>query len=239
MVRAEAIRRGYHAGMGDVTLQLDLAARLVMAAVFGAAVGFEREIHGHPAGMRTHLLVSLGSALFTVLSIHGFAASATAPVDPSRIAAQIVSGIGFLGAGAILKEGLSIRGLTTAASLWATAAIGLAAGAGQYILAFIGAAIVLFSLWPLNRIAERIHGMERQLTRVRIALEQLDALAHVTRLLTDNRLEIVGVQTQRIRKGRYEVDIDVTVRAASNLEAAIAAVARIDGVEIIESGANE
>jgi putative Mg2+ transporter-C (MgtC) family protein len=189
--------------------------------------------------MRTHLLVSLGSALFTVLSIHGFAASPAAPVDPSRIAAQIVSGIGFLGAGAILKDGLSIRGLTTAASLWATAAIGLAAGAGQYVLAFVGAAIVLFSLWPLNRIAERIHGMERQLTRVRIALEQLDALAAVTRLMTDNRLEIVGVQTQRIRKGRYEVDIDVTVRAASNLEAAIAAAARIDGVEIIESGTTE
>jgi putative Mg2+ transporter-C (MgtC) family protein len=225
--------------MGDVTLQLDLSARLVLAAVFGAAVGFERELHGHPAGMRTHLLVSLGSALFTVLSIYGFAASASAPVDPTRIAAQIVSGIGFLGAGAILKEGLSIRGLTTAASLWATAAVGLAAGAGQHVLAVVGTAIIVFSLWPLNLVADRIHGLEKQLTRIRIALERLDALAPVTKILTDQRLEIVGIQTQRIRKGRYEVDIDVTVRPASNLGVALEAAARIDGVEIIEAGTTD
>jgi putative Mg2+ transporter-C (MgtC) family protein len=225
--------------MGDVTLQLDLSARLVLAAVFGAAVGFERELHGHPAGMRTHLLVSLGSALFTVLSIYGFAASASAPVDPTRIAAQIVSGIGFLGAGASLKEGLSIRGLTTAASLWATAAVGLAAGAGQHVLAVVGTAIIVFSLWPLNLVADRIHGLEKQLTRIRIALERLDALAPVTKILTDQRLEIVGIQTQRIRKGRYEVDIDVTVRPASNLGVALEAAARIDGVEIIEAGTTD
>ena len=102
----------------DVTLQLDLAFRLVVAAVLGALVGLEREIHAHPAGMRTHLLVSLGSAMFTVLSIHGFIGvldpgQGAAP-DPTRIAAQIVSGIGFLGAGAIIKYGTSIRGLTTA-----------------------------------------------------------------------------------------------------------------------------
>ena len=225
--------------MGDITLQLDLSVRLILASMFGAAVGFERELHGHPAGMRTHLLVSLGAALFTVLSIHGFASNTAAPVDPSRIAAQIVSGIGFLGAGAILKEGLSIRGLTTAASLWATAAVGLAAGAGQHVLAVTGTAIIVFSLWPLNRVAERIHGLEKQLTRIRIALERLDALAQVTKTLTDHRLEIIGVQTQRIRKGRYEVDIDVTIRPASNLGAALEAAARVEGVEIIEAGTTE
>ena len=145
---------------GNLTLQVDLALRLVVAAVLGAVVGFEREIHDHPAGMRTHLLVSLGSALFTVLSIYGFVgalgpAEQTAP-DPTRIAAQIVTGIGFLGAGAIIKYGTSIRGLTTAGSLWATAAIGMAAGAGQIIVAVVGTAIVVFSLWPLNRIVDRL-----------------------------------------------------------------------------------
>jgi putative Mg2+ transporter-C (MgtC) family protein len=225
--------------MPDVTPQLDLSVRLVLAAVFGAAVGFERELHGHPAGMRTHLLVALGSALFTVLSIHGFTASPATPVDPTRIAAQIVTGIGFLGAGAILKEGLSIRGLTTAASLWATAAVGLATGAGQHIIAVVGTAIVIFSLWPLNRVAERIHGLEKQRTRIRLAFDRLDALAAVTEALTDHRLEIVGVQSQRIRKGRYEVDVDVAVRPASNLGAALEAAARFDGVEIIEAGTTE
>src|SRR6185295_15936785 len=109
--------------MIDLPLQLDLSLRIVVAAALGLAVGFEREIHGHPAGLRTHMLVAAGSGLFTVLSAYGFEGVAghvagTAPIDPTRIAAQIVSGIGFLGAGAILKDGVVIRGLTTAASLW-------------------------------------------------------------------------------------------------------------------------
>ena len=144
----------------DLTQQLDTAARLVIAAVLGAAIGFEREIHDHPAGMRTHLLVALGSALFTVVSIFGFvgAVQGQAAVDPSRVAAQVVTGIGFLGAGAILKYGTSIRGLTTAASLWATAAIGMAVGTGAYLVAAIATGIVLISLWPLNWVVDRIHG---------------------------------------------------------------------------------
>ncbi len=136
----------------DLALQADLAVRMLIAAVFGAAIGLEREIHEHPAGMRTHLLVSLGSAIFTELSIFGFnggpAPNGSLPTDTSRIAAQVVSGIGFLGAGAILKYGTSIRGLTTAASLWATAAIGMATGAGEWLIAAVGTFIVVFSLWP-------------------------------------------------------------------------------------------
>ena len=116
----------------DLALQTDLSIRMLLAAVLGAAIGFEREIHDHPAGMRTHLLVSLGSTIFTILSIYGFefpsGPTGTVATDTSRVAAQIVSGIGFLGAGAILKYGTSIRGLTTAASLWTTAAIGTSLG---------------------------------------------------------------------------------------------------------------
>jgi putative Mg2+ transporter-C (MgtC) family protein len=225
--------------MLDVGLQADLAFRLVVSALFGAAVGVEREIHGHPAGMRTHLLVSLGSALFTVLSIHGFPAGQNVAVDPTRIAAQIVTGIGFLGAGAILKDGLSIRGLTTAASLWATAAIGLAAGAGQYVLATVGVAIVVFSLWPLSRVAERLHGRGGQRTRLHLALERLGLLAQVSHEVTEHRLEITGIRTEHVRKGRFEVEIDVTVRPGSNLIGAMEAIGRIEGVEIMESGGTD
>ena len=114
----------------DLAADTGYAIRLLLAAVLGAAVGLEREIHGHPAGMRTHLLVSLGAAGFTVLSIAAFPA---AGADPARVAAQIVTGIGFLGAGAILKQGVTITGLTTAASLWVVAAIGMAAGAGAWV----------------------------------------------------------------------------------------------------------
>jgi putative Mg2+ transporter-C (MgtC) family protein len=138
--------------MTDLNVQLELAARLIVAAILGAAIGLERERRDHPAGMRTHLLVGVGSATFTVLSIEAF----TAPgADPARIAAQIVTGIGFLGAGAILKRGESIRGLTTAASLWAVAAVGMAAGAGAWGVAVAATVIVIVSLWPLRIIEER------------------------------------------------------------------------------------
>jgi len=132
--------------------------RLALAAALGGAVGIEREIREREAGFRTHLLVALGSALFTIVSAYGFHAflSSGANVvraDPTRIAAQIVTGIGFLGAGAIIRQGLSIRGLTTAATLWVVAAIGLAVGAGYYGGALITTAIVLLALWPLRLLA--------------------------------------------------------------------------------------
>ena len=105
----------------SLATQLDLALRLTVGLVLGALIGFERELHRQPAGFRTHSLVSLGAALFTVVSAFGFGGDM---VDPTRIAAQIVSGIGFIGAGTILQYRGHIRGLTTAASLWSVAAIG-------------------------------------------------------------------------------------------------------------------
>jgi putative Mg2+ transporter-C (MgtC) family protein len=143
----------------DLAADTGFAFRLLLAAILGAAVGLEREIHGHPAGMRTHLLVSLGSAGFTVLSIAGFPA---AGADPARVAAQIVTGIGFLGAGAILKQGATIHGLTTAASLWVVAAVGMAAGAGAWVTALTITVIAIVSLWPLRLIAERLVHRDRQ-----------------------------------------------------------------------------
>ncbi len=227
-------------GMADPIIQFDVAVRLVIAAVLGAAIGVEREIHGHPAGMRTHLLVCVGSALFTGLSIYSFGASATpgAP-DPARVAAQIVAGIGFLGAGAIIKDGPSIRGLTTAASLWATAAIGMSAGTGEYIVATTASAIVVFSLWPLNRIAERLHRADKTTLQIRVTLEHLDALGEISGILAARRLELLGVRTQRIGKGRYEADFDVRVRQGSNAIAALEMIERIPGVELASSESQE
>jgi putative Mg2+ transporter-C (MgtC) family protein len=135
----------------------DVVLRLAVAAGLGAAVGFERELRDREAGVRTHLLVSLGSALFTVVSAYGFAEFYDgATVDPTRIAAQIVTGVGFLGAGAILREGLSIRGLTTAGSLWVVAAIGMGVGAGYYWPAVVGTALTVFALGPMRILIHRI-----------------------------------------------------------------------------------
>jgi putative Mg2+ transporter-C (MgtC) family protein len=140
--------------------------RLSLAAVLGGLIGVERELREREAGLRTHLLVALGSALFTIVGAYGFDAflnsgQAVVRADPTRIAAQIVTGIGFLGAGAIIRQGLSVRGLTTAATLWVVAAVGLAAGAGYYSAAVITTAVVLVALWPLRVAAFRVLGRFR------------------------------------------------------------------------------
>jgi uncharacterized membrane protein YhiD involved in acid resistance len=205
----------------DVALQLDLAFRLLVASVLGAVVGFEREIHEHPAGMRTHLLVAFGSAMFTILSIHGFVdvlapGQGTLP-DPTRIAAQIVTGIGFLGAGAILKYGTSIRGLTTAGSLWATSAI------------------VVFSLWPLNRIVERLRSGADRTIRVRLQLGRLDALGSITKELAAHRVELNGLQSQRTGKNRYEVELEMRPPAGVRVDAIVGLITALPDVELLES----
>ena len=125
-------------------MELEAALRLLLAAALGACVGYQRERSGKPAGLRTHILVSLGAALFTIVSIYGFGESA----DPARVAAGVVAGVGFLGAGAIIRgvRGGVVVGLTTAASMWIVAAIGLAAGAGFYIISAVATAIAVVVL---------------------------------------------------------------------------------------------
>lgn len=134
--------------------------RLLLAAALGASIGFEREINDQPAGFRTHLLVSLGAAMFTVAGAYGFEGltddGREMQFDPTRVAAQVVTGIGFLGAGAIIQRGLTIRGLTTAASLWVTAAIGLAAGSGYWEGAVATTTIALVALYGLKLLQKRV-----------------------------------------------------------------------------------
>lgn len=171
----------------------DALGRLALAAALGSIIGLEREFREREAGLRTHLLVSLGSALFTIVSAFGFHDVLThdpqvvVRLDPSRIAAQIVSGIGFLGAGAIIRQGLSIRGLTTAATLWVVAAIGMAAGAGFYSVAIITTVVALVALWPLRYVAYRmIDRVKPEEDRVVIELREGHSLAelltHVTQV---------------------------------------------------------
>lgn len=139
-------------------LPVDLAWRLLLAAGLGAAVGLEREYRQKPAGLRTNILIALGSALFTILSISMGHESGTA----DRIAAQIVTGIGFLGGGAILRSGNTVHGMTTAATIWVNAAIGVAAGMGQYALATATAVltlVVLGVLPPIEAYFERRAGL--------------------------------------------------------------------------------
>ncbi|HEV2005686.1 MAG TPA: MgtC/SapB family protein [Candidatus Limnocylindrales bacterium] len=225
--------------MIDLTLQLDLSLRLVLAAALGALIGGEREIHGHPAGIRTHMLVALGSGLFTVLSIHGFGQGPGVPIDPTRIAAQIVSGIGFLGAGAILKDGIVIRGLTTAASLWATAAVGMAAGAGEYIVGAVGAGVVLVSLWPINVLAQRLHGSDAPEVQLRLHLDRVDLVGRVSSILLEKKLEIGSISTQRLSKNSYQADLMVRARRSSALTSALEALSGVEGIDVVSTSQSD
>lgn len=139
----------------------EILVRILTASLLGGLVGLERDKHGRAAGLRTHLLVSLGAAVFTVISLEmsRYSGQGGPTADPGRIAAQIVTGIGFLGAGVILKAGTNVRGLTTAACLWTAAAIGMAAGAGFYLIAGVTTLVALAGLIVL-KFFERVYAKD-------------------------------------------------------------------------------
>ncbi|MCL5023945.1 MAG: MgtC/SapB family protein [Nitrospirae bacterium] len=138
----------------------EIIMRLLIGAIFGGIIGFERSTHGRPAGFRTHLLVCVASVLIMIVSEYYYYLSLIDPsyirIDPVRLAAGAVTGVGFLGAGVIIKTGLSVQGLTTAACLWVVSAIGLAVGSGLYIAGTVGFVITYLSLWLLRMIEDRM-----------------------------------------------------------------------------------
>src|SRR5437899_11251229 len=154
-----------------MALQWELLIRLVVGTLLGGVIGYERDVHGRPAGLRTHLIVALASTTFMLVSTHfvyfqHYGRDDLVTVDSSRIAASVVTGIGFLGGGAILRTGVTVQGLTTAAGLWLVAAIGLSAGAGMYV---VSAAATLFGVVALAVLRRFEHKAERLLRR-RISL---------------------------------------------------------------------
>jgi len=144
--------------------QWEIAIRLILSTVIGGLIGMEREVSNRPAGLRTHVLVALGSTLVMLVSIDGFHnTGANIRVgDPARLAAQVISGVGFLGAGTIMRTGGSVKGLTTAASLWVCAGIGLAVGSGYYMGGLLTAAIVIITLMSLRVIEKRRIGSKHR-----------------------------------------------------------------------------
>lgn len=180
--------------MDEVTT-LEMTLRLLAAAGLGAALGLERELNAQPAGFRTHLLVSLGSAMFAVAGV------VVAGSDPTRVAAQVVTGIGFLGAGAILRDGGSVKGLTTAASLWVTASVGLACGLGSVAVAGIATVIALAAL-VLLKLLEREVFPQRRGRVVRLSLESPAPLAEVA----ERAREVLGgkVDVERVAPGAHD-----------------------------------
>ncbi len=208
---------------------LELLGRLALAALLGGVIGAERELAVQSAGLRTHILLTIGACLFTVVSAYGFGA----PADPSRLAAQIVTGIGFLGGGAILRHGLNVKGMTTAASIWATASLGVAVGAGRYLLAVGATVLILVTLFGLRFVRNRLRGLAASREEFSLlARSDLD-LAQVADLARREGVGLRGLERERDGDSS-RVILVVKLPARYRPERLLDALAGLDGVNEVE-----
>lgn len=210
--------------------------RVFIAAILGAIIGFEREYRAKEAGVRTHFLVAMGSALFMILSQYGFGDMFDNPsisLDPSRIASQVVTGIGFIGAGTIIFQKHMIKGLTTAAGLWVTSAIGLACGAGMYLLATTATLLVLICLETIYFILHRFGSRNISVT---ISTDKRDKISRVLNRLRDDAVEIDSyeMKEQQSANGttRFIVAMELLVKRNKYQEQIINFMDKFEGVDI-------
>ncbi|HET9290855.1 MAG TPA: MgtC/SapB family protein [Actinomycetes bacterium] len=210
---------------------LELLGRLVVAAALGGAIGAERELNDQAAGLRTHMLLTIGACLFTLISAYGFGRGIG--TDPSRLAAQIVTGIGFLGGGAIVRHGLTVKGLTTAASIWATASVGVAVGAGDYVLGFGGAALVVGTLFGLRRVSATLQrwGVSRE-EYVLATRPGLD-VQRIVEALRGERVDLRGLDRE-MGGNEDRVVLVVKLRPGYRPEQLLDVLGRLDGVRQVE-----
>lgn len=224
-----------HALQGNYTMIL--LGRLLLSSLLGGLIGLEREVHGRPAGFRTHLLVALGACLMMIVSEffslkYGRESSALVlRLDPSRVAAQIVVGIGFLGAGAIIKEGRDIHGLTTAACLWVVAGLGMAVGIGLYVPAVMVTAIALLSLQALKPIEQMLRKDEYCILFVETT-EMAGFRDKVAAVLAVRRLEIVECTVEKdLAAGEARYTFTLAKCGSCDRDALVDAVAGLAGIK--------
>lgn len=195
--------------------EVEVVLRLLLAAFIGGLVGLERELKNHPAGLRTHILVTVGSALIMLVSKYGFEANST---DPARLAAQVVSGIGFLGAGTIIMQGNIVHGLTTAASIWTSACIGLALGAGYYIGGIASSVIVLFTLVTLRFVGKSIFKKRYRVLHV-IALERSGLIGEIGNAFAQHCMVIKHINIKPLKKNQsMYIHIEFVLKTNKNTE---------------------
>jgi putative Mg2+ transporter-C (MgtC) family protein len=214
----------------------ELLLRLALTVGLCGAIGIERETRGQVAGMRTHILVGLGAALFTLVSAYAFTANEPGTrIDPTRIAAQIVTGIGFLGAGTIIRQGLTVRGLTTAASLWIVAAIGMASGAGYYVGASATTGVVLVSLIGF-RLARPVllSRLRTDFVLLEVEMEQAAGLGRVLEVLGRHEVRVDAMASER-EEDLVGFRLELEAPPGSDLEAAIEEINRLEGVRQVQA----
>ncbi len=221
----------------------EIFLRLLLAGTFGAVIGFERTSKKKEAGIRTHFLVALGSALIMIVSKYGFSDIIHLPdvaLDPSRIAAQVVSGIGFIGAGMIIFQRETVRGLTTAAGLWATAGIGLAVGAGMYWISLSATVLVFVCLEFLHTGFTAIKAKYLKLT---VQLTKQEAIQEVLRIMTQNNINMRTMEYReetnlnypvgQLGKSVFILELDMKPSSQLNIAQLLNEVRNISGVNFV------
>jgi putative Mg2+ transporter-C (MgtC) family protein len=212
---------------------LAVLGNIGLSALLGGAIGLERERHAQPAGLRTHTIVAAAACLIMLVSMHMW--TLTPMADPGRIGAQVVSGIGFLGAGAILRFGFTIRGLTTASSIWAAAGIGLAVGAGFYSGALACTVVVVLALSVLD-VVEKALIRGRRVGRISIVSQDRPSmLGELEACLQRHNVEIKRLGIRRgVTEKKIEVDVDITLPETVILQSLSADLSALTGVEQVD-----
>jgi len=210
----------------------EIFLRLAAALVAGGAIGFERERGSQPAGLRTHMILALGAALVMILSIN---MGIKYDSDPARLAAQVVSGIGFLGAGAILRFGLNVKGLTTASTLWTTAMVGMAVGYGYYLVALFAVSIILIVLTLVERFEKKFVRVNVIRTVVVDVQDREGMIREVRKTITKIADAIIAFNVQKSLKNKHmRIEIVARFNRSEKLEDVLEVISSIDGVRGIK-----
>lgn len=217
----------------------DITLRLVLAVILGGLIGWERERNNHPAGFRTHILVCLGSGLITLISMYAFSDFMHEPnvrFDPSRVCAQVVSGIGFLGAGTILRHGISVTGLTTAASLWVVSGIGIAVGTGFTYGAILATVLGLVSLELLNRFDSFFAKKSMKVVRM-VVTDEPGILGELASLIASHGASIRKVNIDEGEMENHLIDLTFVVRLPEKMSITdlMAEIHKVKGVKSIRN----
>ena len=217
-------------------LVVEQSIGILIAAALSSLIGLEREVHGQPAGLRTHMILGVGAALAAVLSISysQFLSSPALPSDPGRIVAQVVSGVGFLGAGAILRFGVTIKGLTTASSLWTTAIIGIACGSGFYQLGIVTAVLVFVILTIIDKI-EHVFLTTYKTRSLKVCLDDRPGIVNDVRsLLEEMKVKIVSLNASMPDKTTIKLGLIVRTPNDLGMDALIGRINKLDAAKSME-----
>ena len=212
-------------------MELEIILKILLAAILGGLIGLEREISQKEAGLRTNILIAMGSALLTILSIK--LAESSTLADPTRIAAHIVTGIGFLGAGAIIQARFAIHGLTTAATIWTVAAIGISVGMGLYFISFVITIFILIILTAFKSIIRVLEKQKKHFAYIIKTDERAAILVEIKEIMTESGIRYVNANLSKLKRG-YLIEIVLTTSDIKNREF-IEKVLQLKGVKEINS----